>query len=499
MDHGPSLCSTMDRLRNPRLQVFLLLGSLAARENAPREERWQALGSPMLVLDADIAKRFALFGGAVVIATTALVGWMSTTLITRNVLGTAASSTALFVDSIVTPHVQDLTVAAALQDTAIEALDRTFLDPVLRDRFPFIEIWKADGTIVYSNHREMIGRSYPPPPSLAVAFEGEIASDFTDLRAQEHTVRQLDEEYLEIYTPIRDLGGGTIIAVAEIHESAEAVRQELDFATRRNWALVVTLALLVMAGLLTVVMRGNAIIRAQQRGLVERIEETERALEEVRRLKDAVQSATARLVEREEKAYRRIGADLHDGPAQLISYSTLKLEQIRRARSIAERSAMIEDVERALVEAVGEIRNMSQGLVLPDLDRMPVPKLIDAAIGAHEERTGNKVDRFITIDDPVLSRSFKICVYRFLQEALWNVHRHAPGTATTACCDIDAETVRVSVSNLPNENSASWDGRPGLGISGLKERVESLGGTFTIAHDGHMPTRLEMTLLKETA
>jgi len=74
--------------------------------------------------------------------------------------------------------------------------------------------------------------------------------------------------------------------------------------------------------------------------------------------------------------------------------------------------------------------------------------------------------------------SGKICIYRFIQEALTNAYRHAYGTGQSVRCSCRADRILVEVSDRVPGFDPRQTRREGFGLSGLRERVESLGGDF---------------------
>ncbi|MFE7994684.1 sensor histidine kinase [Streptomyces shenzhenensis] len=84
-------------------------------------------------------------------------------------------------------------------------------------------------------------------------------------------------------------------------------------------------------------------------------------------------------------------------------------------------------------------------------------------------------------------------VYRVVQEALTNVHRHAPGEHVVVRLDADPGWLHVTVSNswAQRRTGSPAGGRSGLGLIGLRERVEALDGTFSAGpeHPGRWEVR----------
>ena len=79
-----------------------------------------------------------------------------------------------------------------------------------------------------------------------------------------------------------------------------------------------------------------------------------------------------------------------------------------------------------------------------------------------------------------LGEQINITLYRMVQECLNNVARHAQAANVTIALERGAEGVRLSVFD-DGDGAAQWHTVSGLGLVGMRERVESLGGTVDIA------------------
>jgi signal transduction histidine kinase len=89
-----------------------------------------------------------------------------------------------------------------------------------------------------------------------------------------------------------------------------------------------------------------------------------------------------------------------------------------------------------------------------------------------------------------VSHAIKICVYRFIQEGLNNAFRHAGGIGQSVRCRCDSGSLLVSVRDRGAGGPHSAEEREvGLGLTGLRERVESLGGVLDIR-----PAAIGMTI-----
>ena len=442
-----------------------------------------------------LTRQFAVTGGAIMLLAMIVEGLFTAEIIAQNTIDRKAATTALFMESFLSPLAHYLAAGDVLPADERAELDRLLDKDNFEGRFPHLEIWKEGGLVAYSRSPELIGRRFDPPAGLLDALNGEVSARYTDLKADEHAVRGFASRYLEIYIPIREHFDGRIVAVAEIHETTEPLEQRLWWLRLKSWLARIGATALIMAGLFWIVYRGNGIIMAQQRQLGERMAEVERTSRYNRILRERIQHASSRVSEMTAQYLRGIGADLHDGPAQLIGLAALKVEHVRRAATAENREQELQLLDAILEDAQCDIRNISKGLMLPEIEELPLPEIIGRTARTHEQRTGTAVAvRCEDIPQPLPS-AFKICVYRFVQEGLNNAFRHAEGNGQVVTCGVEGTDLCIAVEDAGGTAPASPSGRDsGLGLIGLRERVESLGGTFSMGKVHGRGTRIEMKL-----
>jgi signal transduction histidine kinase len=222
-----------------------------------------------------------------------------------------------------------------------------------------------------------------------------------------------------------------------------------------------------------------------------------------------------------ERQLRQIGSDLHDGPAQLLGLALLHLDGLVPAK--AADPALAATVRDTIKDALREIRDISTGLVLPELDRRHLADVGAMAIDIYQRRTGCSVTQVIEgVAGVQSSKALKTCLFRFLQEGLNNGFKHARGAAQRVTLDVqgdflvaivqDGAFAAATPENRPasclvcshNNNNAidastDADGiQPGLGLVGLLERIRALGGMFEVysnVHGAHGGTELVARLI----
>lgn len=452
--------------------------------------RWSAV-----LRSWSLTRQFAVTGGAIMLLALVVEGLFTAEIIARNTIDRKAATTALFMDSILSPLAHHLTTSDVLPTEERAELDRLLNREDFKSRFPHVEIWKGGGLVAYSTTPELIGRKFDPPAGLVGALDGEVSAYYTDLEADEHEVRGFTSRYLEIYAPIREHHTGRIIAVAEIHETTEPLEQRLWWLRLKSWLARIGATVLIMASLFWIVYRGNRTIMVQQRQLGERMADVERTSRHNRSLKERVQRASGRVAELTEHYLRGFGAELHDGPAQLVGLAALKVEHVRRAGTVAEREKELQVLDSVLEEAQRDIRTISKGLMLPEIEGLPLPEVIGRAARTHEKRTGTAVALRCEDISQSLSSAAKICAYRFVQEGLNNAFRHAEGNGQTVTCELKGAVLCLAVEDAGGTGLVCPSGPDsGLGLVGLRERVESLGGTFSVCNVPSGGTRIEMKL-----
>ncbi|TCM71262.1 histidine kinase [Rhizobium sp. BK068] len=444
-----------------------------------------------------LSVRFLLASGLLILITAAIAGHLIAGILVRNATNSRAASTALLVQRMIQPIAQELEVSTQLSSTAVAELDRLFAAPEVRQRFPYLEVWLPDGTVAYSLSKELVGKRFNAPEGMKRALAGEVAAQQADLKADEHTQRNFTTSYLEIYSPIHDKDTGAVFAVAEIHEDAAVVGDHLLQLQFQSWGIVAATYGLVMIGLFGIVHRASMTIERQRKLLNRRAEEAERSRDEVQELRKRDREASVRFANMNENFARGIGADLHDGPGQLLSYALLQLEPVRVAKNRAERDNALQTVSSTLSEALAEIRTIARSMLLPDIERLDLDQIVARVIRNHEARTGSKVMFEPTRAKPELPVAIKTCIYRFLQEGLNNAHRHAGAHGQKVECALVDRKLVLAVCDdglKPGEQPATTRTTGGMGIHGLRQRVESLGGALTFANRTPKGTRLEMTI-----
>jgi signal transduction histidine kinase len=301
---------------------------------------------------------------------------------------------------------------------------------------------------------------------------------------------------LEIYNPVLQPWSGEVVAVSEFYEVATDFDHSLYSARLRAWLAVAAVIAAIFSLLSLIVLRGSRLIDLQRGLLNARVGELSHLLKQNRALHERIQKASQRTTALNERFLRRLGADLHDGPAQLIAYASLRIDSqaiLGDKAAPGKREAEVASIKMSLQEAMREIRSICHDLILPEIDAATLHEVISQAVRRYRERTGIEVDLTLSETDWQPSAAEKICFYRFVQETLNNGWRHARGADQQVRQRLERGCVIVDVLDTGPGFDPATVKSTSLGIAGLRERIESLGGVFSI-QSGTSGTKVTMTL-----
>jgi signal transduction histidine kinase len=447
-----------------------------------------------------LARQFLVGSFVVLLVSMAGVGAWVARQIEDGVVQRTAATTALYVDSLVAPSLQDLANGPTLSTESQNRLQWLFEDTPLGQQVVLFQVWDPSGHIVYSTVPGPSDEEVEVDPHLDDALAGRVSADIGDPEGADDLEPGVPRHgLLEIYSPVRSGGTNEVIAVAEFYYAADDLRNDIVMAQRRSWLVVGGASLIIYLLLAAFVGRASETIERQRRALTGQVAALTDLLHQNQELHDRVQGAAARTVALNERFLRRFSAELHDGPAQDISLALLRLDNVAAHQCPDGPSGQddaIDDeiglIQASLRRALQELRSTSGGILLPQLGALTVADTVEHVARGHRRRNGATAE-IITRDLPEQAPlSTKIALYRILQEALNNAWRHAQGARVVVTVLGKGDRLWVEVADEgPGFDPAAQNGASDrLGLVGIRERVESLGGAFHIESAPGAGTRL---------
>lgn len=435
-----------------------------------------------------LARQFILASFVVLLASgLTLASWASRE-IEEGVLHRTAAISSLYVDGVVSPHLQSLRWRTYLNADEYAALDRIVSQSRFGERIVSLKVWAPDGRIIYSRDRELVGQVFPIEGGLADAVRGGVTAHLSDLNDIENSLeRRSYSQLLEVYIPVREESTregseSQIIAVTEFYQLPDELLGEIAAARSRSWGIVAIITGTMFVLLTGIVKRGSDTIASQQRELQKKVGELSSLLGENAALTLRVRQAAQRTSALNEQALRRISADLHDGPGQALALGLLRIDALheQNSRSGTECQDVVL-VQRAMRDALDEIRAISSGLRLPGLQELTVADVAQRVTRDHARRGGAPVSLHLGPLPGDAPLAHKIALYRSIQEALSNATRHAEGAEVHVSVGCDSDELTLAVQDRgPGFDVAESGARGRLGLVGMRERAELLGGSFRV-------------------
>jgi len=197
-----------------------------------------------------------------------------------------------------------------------------------------------------------------------------------------------------------------------------------------------------------------------------------------------------------EEQLKQIAHEIHDGAGQLVAAVYISLDLIERELGPAGRERL-KDVRNHLDDAYQQLRHLSLELrptILDDLGLVRAIEFLSEGV-AHRSRLqiAVKASNGVRLPAPM-----ETALYRVIQEALNNISKHAQATSVDIQLRASARRVRCSVVDdgvgfLPGEALTHSCGR-GLGLLGMREKLQPLGGVLKIESAPGRGTKLFITV-----
>jgi signal transduction histidine kinase len=418
------------------------------------------------------------------------IGFWVENQITTGVIHRAGATTALYVESFVAPNLQELGTSEEIMPDHALALENLLQDTPLGQQIVAFKVWNTRGKLLYSNDPTATGKTYPMTDGLLRARLGEVVSEISKLEEVEN--QYLKEQYgklLETYSPVWLSGTNQVIAVAEFYNLTDDLDNEIEKLRLRSWLVVGFIIFLMYLLLSGFVRNASNTISRQQSDLNHKVIQLTELLAENQKLNERVRKASASVALLNEGYLKRIGTELHDGPAQDLGLSILKLDSTigKIEKNISypvEPKIILEltEIENSIQNALKEMRGIATGLALPQLVDLDLFDTISHVVHKHEQQTNTKVNLEIEGDANGTSLPIRITIYRLIQEGLHNTYHHAQGVGQSVCVKNDTDHLLVEISDTgPGFDIPTiLESTDRLGISGMQERVESIGGRFEI-------------------
>lgn len=209
-------------------------------------------------------------------------------------------------------------------------------------------------------------------------------------------------------------------------------------------------------------------------------------LEKSRLLQEQLRCLSRRILMVQEEERKRISRELHDVVAQVLTginvrLATLKTEASANTKGI---SRKISNTQRLVEKSVDIVHRFARELRPAMLDDLGLIPALHSFLKRFTEETGVRTSLKAFAELEKLSNAKRTVLYRVAQEALTNVARHANASRVEVCIRKLQEAVFMCIKDDGKafEVNQIWRARKSqrLGLLGMRERVEMVGGTFGV-------------------
>ena len=201
------------------------------------------------------------------------------------------------------------------------------------------------------------------------------------------------------------------------------------------------------------------------------------------------------LVNAQDNERHRISQDLHDDVGQKMTAIIFELRAIKEL-IINEQEASIREIDNIIHNmeiTIKHIRQIFYQLQPPSLGKMELPKVLEAFCSTFEETNKLLVDFSCQENIPELPEKYEKAIYRFVQEGLTNIVKHARASMSWVNLDYTDGEINISI----EDNGKGFELNnliEGIGLHGIRNRFFLLGGSLEIESSPGKGTRIFSTI-----
>ena len=221
-----------------------------------------------------------------------------------------------------------------------------------------------------------------------------------------------------------------------------------------------------------------------------------------KRIEEALREASRRLRRAQEEERRHLALELHDSTAQKLAALTMnlgRLEDMIDGNSTAVRR-LIADTLPLAKDCMKEVQTISYLLHPELLEELGLPAACRSFVRGFSKRSGVRVKLVLPDDLGRLPADAELALFRVVQEGLSNIHRHSGSKTASIRLTHNPGRVVLKLSDrgrgIPPpmlQDVLQRFAGPGLGLLGMRERLDQLGGRLEI-ESGVKGTTLRATL-----
>lgn len=249
--------------------------------------------------------------------------------------------------------------------------------------------------------------------------------------------------------------------------------------------------------------------RRRQYEVRDHLRERQRAEDALRSARDALESIveertaalsrlSTQLLRVQDDERRRIARELHDSLGQYLAAAKINLDTLAFTRATTDES--FAEAQQLIDRAISETRILSHLLHPPLLDATGFASAATWYVEGFGKRSGIRSTLDLPPDMGRLPTRVETALFRIMQEALTNVHRHAASPRVDVNLRVDKIKAVLVIKDFGKgiskdilERFQQSGTNVGVGLAGIRERVKELGGAFDVK-SSHKGTTLKIAI-----
>jgi len=218
---------------------------------------------------------------------------------------------------------------------------------------------------------------------------------------------------------------------------------------------------------------------------------------ERKRLEQEAKELSECLINLQEDERQRIAQELHDSTAQHLVAANLYLMNLRSKSDTRSEVSLWNKVDASMAEAMKELRTFSYVMHPLGLDVDGLRSTLSRYLDGYANRLGLSIRFRSSPEVDNLSLHMQRSIFRIVQEALANVHRHACASQISVDLRSIGHRLHVMITDngrgVGSMQTAGSSPRPGVGLYGIKARARQFGGDLKI-RTGPRGTRIHVVV-----
>ncbi len=229
------------------------------------------------------------------------------------------------------------------------------------------------------------------------------------------------------------------------------------------------------------------------------VEEQRQHMAEIEADRQMLREMNRLVVQSREEERKKLSWELHDQLVQDVIGLKLQVEKCRnRVDDHALRGQLEEAIQQAQ-QIIDDMRGICSDLRPAVIDSQGLMAALHSYIDDFEARTGLSVQREFQREDVGLSEEWELSLFRVVQEALQNVRRHAKAQVARVRLTVEDDSLKLLVADdgqgfvLP-QRLRDLARQQHIGLIGMRERVEAMGGELSIHSQPGQGTSVRVTV-----